>query len=113
MIIFLWKHETIWKKFLKILAPFCPHIAEELWKGKSIFLESWPKYDEKLIKKEIFELVIQVNGKVRGKVEVRANISEDEAKKLALSDNRTSKWLVNKKPKKVIYVKGRLVNIVI
>ena len=95
---------------------YLSQICEEIWANlenkNSIFKESWPKYDKKLIKKETFELVIQVNGKVRGKVEVRANISEDKAKSLALSNDGAKKWLANKKPKKVIYVKGRLVNIV-
>jgi leucyl-tRNA synthetase len=102
------------KKFLKILAPFCPHIAEELWDSKeSIFQQGWPKYDEKLIRKETFELVIQVNGKVRDKVEVDAGISKKEAQKLALERERVQKWLGTKKPKKIIFVKGRLVNVVV
>ncbi len=115
------KNNVLLKKdaenFLKILAPFAPHIAEELWfklgHKKSIFLESWPKYDEKLIKKQTFELVIQINGRVRSKIEVSADISEDEAKKLALSDDRIKTWLKGQQPKKIIYIKDRLVNIVI
>jgi leucyl-tRNA synthetase len=105
------------ESFLKILAPFCPHIVEELWSElghkKSIFLEPWPDYDEKLIKKDIIDLVIQVNGKVRDKIEVSANISEDEAKKLALSSDKIKTWLKNQKPKVVIFVKGKLINIVV
>jgi leucyl-tRNA synthetase len=105
------------ESFLKILAVFCPHIAEELWSKlnhkTSIFEESWPKYDEKLIKKETYELVIQINGKVRDKIEVRSDISEDEAKKLALSTDRVKTWLKSQKPKVVIFVKGKLINIVI
>jgi leucyl-tRNA synthetase len=107
--------------FLKILAPFCPHIAEEIFskiqdtrkKKQTIFNEKWPSYDKKLVKKETFELVIQVNGKVRGKVEVPSDISQGEAEKLALSDDRIKKWVGDKKPKVVIFVKGRLINIVI
>jgi leucyl-tRNA synthetase len=109
------------ENFLKILAPFCPHIAEELFqklktqnsKLKTIFDESWPKYDEKLIKKEFIELVIQINGKVRDKIEVSAEISKEEAEKLALSTEKIKKWLGDNKPKVVIFVKGKLVNIVI
>ena len=111
------------ENFLKILAPFAPHIAEELWqssfakasedKKDSIFFKSWPKYDEKLIQKETFELVIQINGKVRSKVEAAANISEGEAKKLALSDDRIKTWLKGQEPKKIIFIKGKLINIVI
>ncbi len=103
--------------FLKILAPFTPHIAEELWKKLGhkdpIFKETWPKYDSKLVRKETFELVIQVNGRVRSKIEASSDISRGEAEKLALSDDRVKKWLGDKKPKVVIFVKGRLINIVI
>jgi leucyl-tRNA synthetase len=105
------------ENFLKILAPFAPHIVEELWENlgnkKSIFLESWPKYDEKLIKKDTIDLVIQVNGKVRDKISVEAGISENEAKKLALLNDKIKSWLNSQEPKKIIFVKGKLINIVI
>jgi leucyl-tRNA synthetase len=113
------------ENFLKILAPFAPHIAEELWanlrvdqridprKSASIFDEQWPEYDEKLIKKDKIELVIQVNGKVRDKIEVSADISEKETKKLALSTDRVKTWLNNQEPKKIIFVKNKLINIVV
>ena len=109
------------ENFLKILAPFCPYICEELFqklktqnsKLKTIFLEKWPEYNEKLIKKETIELVIQVNGKVRDKIEVSAEISKEEAEKLALSTDKIKKWLGDNKPKVVIFVKGKLINIVI
>ena len=105
------------ENFLKILAPFTPHICEEIWSNlgnkNSIFKQPWPKYDPKLVKKETFELVIQINGKVRSKVEAPSDISRGEAEKLALSDDGVKKWLGDKKPKVVIFVKGRLINIVI
>ncbi len=105
------------ENFLKILASFTPHVCEELWAKlghkTSIFKEKWPKYDEKLIKKQTFELVIQINGKVRSKIEVSADISEDEAKKLALSNDRVKNWLKGQTPKKIIFVKGKLINIVV
>ena len=109
------------ENFLKILAPFCPHITEEIFgelqapssKKQTIFNESWPKFDPKLIKKETFELVIQVNGKVRDKVEVDADIPEKQAEKLALDREKVKKWLGDKKPKKMVFVKGRLINIVV
>jgi leucyl-tRNA synthetase len=100
------------ESFLKILAPFAPHIAEELY-GGGIFETEWPKYDEKLVKKDTIELVIQVNGKVRDKVEVKSDISEDEARKLALSSDKIKKWLGNNKPRVVIFIKGKLINIVV
>ena len=103
--------------FLILLAPFAPHLAEELWNQlghtESIFTEKWPEYDANLVKEEIIELIVQINGRVRGKFPVPADISEDEAKKLALGDADIKKWLDGQEPKKVIFVKGRLVNIVI
>jgi leucyl-tRNA synthetase len=113
------------ENFLKILAPFAPHIAEELWanlrvdrridshKSASIFDEQWPEYDEKLIKKDTIDLVIQVNGKMRDKIEIKADISEKEAKELVLSSDKIKVWLNNQKPKKIIFVKNKLINIVV
>ncbi len=109
--------------FLKLLHPFAPFISSELFEqiqlkdeGKSgsnnIALEGWPEYDKNLIKDETIQMPIQINGKVRVVLTVPADISEDEAKKLALADDNIKKWLEDKEPKKVIFVKGRLVNIV-
>ena len=81
--------------------------------NKSIFLEKWPGYDEKLIQEKSWQLVIQINGKVRDKIEVKKGISEKEVKELALSQDRIKKWLSNKEPKKIIYIPGRLINLVI
>lgn len=103
--------------FLILLAPMAPHITEELWQKlgnkRSIFLEKWPKYDSKLIREEIVTLVIQVNGKVRDKIEVEAGVSEEKAKKLAISRKKVQKWIEGKEIKKVIFVPGKLINIVI
>jgi len=105
------------EKFLVILAPFAPHLAEELWfqlgNKDSIFKQKWPKYDKDLVKDEMIELVIQVNGKLRDKLKVSADISEAKAKKLALDSEKIKKWIDGKKVIKVIFVKGKLVNIVV
>jgi len=105
------------EKFLIILAPFAPHIAEELWfrlgNKESIFKQSWPKYDERLTKDEIIQLVVQINGKLRDIVEAAADISEAEAKEKALASEKIKKWTEGKKAVKVIFVKNKLVNIVI
>ena len=105
-----------YSKFLILLAPFAPHIAEELYSQsskKSIFTEPWPEYDKNLIKEETIELVVQINGRVRARLSAPADISEAEAKKIVMSDITIIKWLDGQEPKKVIFVKGRLVNIVI
>ena len=108
--------KEIFESFLKLLAPFAPHIAEEIWQflghKKSIFLSPWPKWDEKLIKEELITLIIQVNGKVRDKVEVEASISKEEAEKLAISLEKIKKWIEGKEIKKIVFVPGKLINIV-
>ncbi len=114
------------KNFLKIFSPFAPHMAEELWrklkdkkelkdykKRDSIFSQPWPRYDPKLIEEEKITLVIQVNGKIRDKIEVEADIKEEKAKELAFSQEKIKKWLKGKEIKKVIFVPGKLINIVV
>ena len=116
----LTKYDSLPKEAIEmlliLLAPFAPHITEELWEKlghtESIFKESWPKYNPELIKDEKINLVIQVNGKNRDLVEVSADISEEEAKDLAVKREAVQKWL-DGGVKKVIYIKGRLVNIVV
>ncbi len=79
----------------------------------SIFLEEWPKYNPDMIKDEMFEMVVQVNGKVRDKVQVSADISEEEANEKALASEKVQKYVDGKEIKKVIFIKGRLLNLVI
>jgi len=103
--------------FLRLLAPLAPHLTEELWETsghkKSIFLEKWPQYSQKLIKQETWQLIIQINGKVRDKIEVKKDITEREVKELTLAQEKIKKWLTNKPPKKIIYIPNRLINLVI
>ena len=66
-----------------------------------------------MIREETINLIVQINGKVRDKIEVKAGISENEAKKLTLSREKVKKWIVGEKVKKIIFVKGKLINIVI
>ena len=106
-----------YKLFLQILAPLAPHLAEELWASSgqsvSIFKEAWPSFDPELIKDESINLVVQINGKMRTTISVAADINEDEAKKIALENEITCKWTADKKIIKVIFVRGKLINIVI
>jgi len=109
---------------LKLLSPMAPHISEELWSSfartsedkryeNSIFLEKWPRYDPQLIKEEIITLIIQVNGKVRGKIKTEADVSAKKAEVLAISSKKVQKWIEGKEIKKVIFVPGKLINIVV
>lgn len=110
-----------WKEaveiYLLMLAPVTPHISEELWQliGKpySIHTQAWPKVDEAAAADDEITLVLQVNGKLRDRIMVPANISDEDAKKIALDSDAIKKTLEGKAPRQVIYVKGRLVNIVI
>ncbi len=106
-----------YKLFLQILGPFAPHISEELWQKvgeeKSIFLSAWPKYDESLVKEEKVLIVVQVNGKVRAKLEVNADINEEELKKIAFANENVKKWLEGKEIKKIIFIKGKILSIVV
>jgi len=104
--------------YLRMLAPVAPHIAEELWtqtlgKPYSIHTQTWPEVDEDAAADEQITLIVQVNGKLRDRITVPAEIANEEAQKLALASETVQKFLEGKQPKKVIVVPGRLVNIVI
>ncbi|PWH19179.1 MAG: leucine--tRNA ligase [Anaerolineae bacterium] len=103
--------------YLRLMAPATPHIAEELWsllgKPYSIHIQPWPQVDEEAAKEETITLVIQINGKVRDRVDLPASVSEEDAKKAALESPIVQKHLSGNSPKQVIYVRGRLVNIVV
>ena len=100
-----------------MLSPIVPHFAEELWQilgnKESIFKTAWPKYDPSLLVEENVELVIQVNGKLRSKIEVNRDIPEDKLKELVLRDEKLIPWLEGKPLKKFIVVPQKLVNIVV
>jgi len=105
------------KVFIILLYPFAPHICEELWEkigGKGLLAQqSWPKWDPALIVDEEIELVIQINGKVRDRLRVAADINEQDAKAVAMESEKVQKWLGGQKIKDVVFIKGKLLNIVI
>ncbi|MFA5124943.1 MAG: leucine--tRNA ligase [Patescibacteria group bacterium] len=105
-----------WEKFLIILSPFAPHLTEELWEKlghtASIFKESWPQYDPAKVIDTEKEIPVQVNGKVRAKLVLPTNVTEETAKAAALADDNVKKYLTGE-PKKVIFVKGRMISIVV
>jgi leucyl-tRNA synthetase len=102
---------------LRLLAPSTPHLAEELWEKTgheySIHNDAWPQWDEELAREEEITLVVQVNGKLRDRIAVPVSISEEEARELALSSERVKAHLDDRKVQRVIYVPGRLVNVVV
>jgi len=104
-------------KFCILLAPFAPHISEEIWhligNSKSVHLEKWPVIDQDALRENSYELVIQINGKVRDKINVEINISDDEIKEKTLVRTNVKKWIDNKTIRKIIIVKGRIINIVV
>ena len=110
---------TEWQPTLEALTqlvqPFAPHMAAELWQqlGHDTQLDfvDWPRYDEAKISKNTMLIIVQVNGKVRAKLELASDTSEDEIKRLALSDENVQRHVAGE-PRKVIYVKGKLVSIV-
>jgi leucyl-tRNA synthetase len=105
------------KSFLQLLAPFAPHVAEELWhelgEKKSIHLSGWPTYDASKLESDMVTVMIQVNSKNRAEVMVVRDITEEEITVFALSLERIQAAIAGATPKKIIYVKGRIVNIVI
>ncbi|MEK9131527.1 MAG: class I tRNA ligase family protein [Patescibacteria group bacterium] len=102
---------------LQLLAPFAPHFTEELWEmighADSIHLEPWPTYDPKKLVSDTVTIAVQINGKMRTTFVANRSISEDDAKKTALALPESIKWLDGKEPKKVIYIVGKIVSIVI
>jgi leucyl-tRNA synthetase len=102
---------------LLLLAPCCPHIAEELWaragRPYSIHQQSWPEFDADLAAEETITLVVQINGKVRARLEVPADITEEVAREAAFADANIQRHIGDGDIRKVIYVPGRLVNIVV
>ena len=105
------------ESLLQILAPFAPHITEELWHelghGDTIHVDHWPKWDDKHLTSDTMTIIVQVNGKLRAKLELPADADKDAIEQAALADENVIKFTSNKPPKKVIYVPKKLVNIVI
>ncbi len=105
------------ESLLQILAPFAPHITEELWQELShtdtIHVNHWPKWDEKYLKSDTMTVIVQVNGKLRAKLELPTDIDRQGIEEAALADENIQKFTNNKPPKKMVYVPGKLVNIVV
>jgi leucyl-tRNA synthetase len=107
----------ILEPFVLLLSPFAPHIAEELWRRlgheDTLAYEQWPQYDPLMLRKSAVEIVVQVNGKVRSRLEVPADTPEKKLEELALADPDVLRHREGKKVVKVIVVKNKLVNLVV
>ena len=105
------------RSLILMMAPIAPHIAEELWSRTggvySVHQQAWPEWDAELLREDEVTLVVQINGKLRDRIQVPAGISEAQAKELALASEAVRKHMTGTEPKRVIYVPGKLVNIVV
>ena len=103
--------------FLRLLAPFAPHLAEEIWQlygnTGSLAYEPWPEVNEEFLREDTLEYPVSFNGKLRYKIILPVSASASEVESAVLRDERSEKWLAGEKPKKVIVVPGRIVNIVV
>ncbi len=112
------KLQKLWKNiFVRLLHPFAPHLAEELWENiwekKSVFFSVWPKYDENLVKDDVITIWVQVLWKLRGEIEIWVEEDEEQVLEKARNNESVKKWLDWKVIVKEIYVKGKIVNIVV
>ena len=108
--------KPVWEKFLLVLAPFAPFITEELWSqlgnDYSIHQQKWPEYDEKMLVDDTVKIAVQVNGKVRETIEVDMDSDEKTVLAKAMETEKVKKY-VTSEPKKVIYVKNRIMNLIV
>ncbi len=111
------RSREIYEPLVVLLAPFAPHIAEELWHvlghDTTVCDAQWPTWNEDYLKESTVNYGVSFNGKSRYTIEVPADADEEEVKRLALADAGAERWLDGKQPRKIIFVKGKLVNIVV
>ena len=108
--------ETV-EAFLTAIAPFAPHFAEELWQRTghqpSIFFQKWPKWDERYTTADTVTVAIQINGKLRGTILVKAEAPEESVLEAAKNDPAITRYLDGKQIRKKVYVKNRILNLVV
>ena len=113
----------VWDGFLRVLSVFTPFVAEDLWQEfknfnewkpeNSVHLQRWPEFDKNYTHNDIITIPIQINGKVRSEIEIDINDSEDKIKEKVFSDGRVKQHINGKDIKKIIYIKGKIFNIVL
>jgi len=110
-------HRAVWEPFVLVLSPYAPHLCEELWEqlghGPSISSHQWPTYDDDLTRDEMVTIVLQINGKVRDRIEVPADTPADELEQLARENDRIVELTAGKEVMKCITVPDKLVNMVV
>ena len=110
-------YDEVIEKMLLMLSPMAPHLAHELWEMKGhdglLALQPWPTWDEELAREETATMIVQVNGKVRDRIEVPADIDESDAESAARASMNVQRWLIDREVKRVIIRPPNLVNIVV
>ncbi|HER09201.1 MAG TPA: leucine--tRNA ligase [Bacteroides sp.] len=105
------------EQFIQVLSPFAPHLAEEIWhflnNAPSVAGTSWPLYDEALLRENVFQYPVMINGKLRFKIELPLDLSSNEVEKRVLEHETARKWTGSKLPRKIVYVPGKIINIVV
>jgi leucyl-tRNA synthetase len=105
------------ERFVLVLSPFAPHLAEEMWQAlgheRTLAYEPWPRFDPAFTREEEVEIPVQVDGRVRARIRVPANATEEEIGRIACAEERISRLLGSRPPKRIVVVPGRLVNIVV
>jgi leucyl-tRNA synthetase len=109
--------KEVLEKLLILLTPYTPHISEELWHQlghtNSILDAAYPEWDEKYLVETAKEYPVSINGKLRTTILMDLNLGQEDAEKLVLLNETVQKWLEGKAPKKIVFVKGKMVNVVI
>ncbi len=110
-------YRALWEPFIKLLAAYAPHLSEELWEkmgnSPSVSKEKWPEWSEELIQEELVTVVCQINGKIRARMELPADLPKEELEKLVLEQERIKKLTEGKQVAKVVVVPNKLVNVVV
>jgi leucyl-tRNA synthetase len=109
--------KAIAEPFVLLLSPFAPHLSEELWHrlghNETLAYEEWPEVNEEYLQREVVEMAVQVNGTVRGTIEVEADAAEDDVLAAARAEDNVARYLDDKSIQREIYVPGRIVNFVV